>query len=234
MTTMVISRGWRRRTLKRALLAAGIAAPAVYVAGDVLAGLLYRGYSFKGQAISELSAYGSPVRPVMLGFLTAHGLLLVAFSAGLWQAGDQNKALRGVAVFLLPATLLGLVIHPFFPMSSRGMEPGFNDTMHQDLTLVWVFLILAAVICGAVAYRGPFRLYSTGSLVTMAVFGWLAGRNWQGVLDNLPTPWIGAFERTNAYIYLAWLAALAIMVMRRSRPDAKPEATPARMHAGAR
>jgi hypothetical membrane protein len=230
----VISRAWRRRTVKRALLAAGIAAPAVYVVGDVLSGLLYQGYSFKGQAISELSAYGSPVRPVMLAFLTAHGLLLVAFSAGLWQAGDQNRALRGVAVFLLPAALVGLVLHPFFPMSSRGMEAGFNDTMHATLTFVFVFLVLAAVICGAVAYRGWFRLYSIGSLVVMAVFGGLAAAAMPRIAGNLPTPWLGVFERANSYVYLAWLAVLAITVLRRSLADATPETTGTRMHVQAR
>jgi hypothetical membrane protein len=241
MTTMtsakscgeVISRAWRRRKIRRALLAAGIAAPAVYVVGDLLSGLLYKGYSFKGQAISELSAYGSPVRLLMLAFLTVHGVLLIAFSAGLWRAGDQNKALRGVAIFLLTPALLGLILHPFFPMSTRGMELGFNDTMHKDLTFVWVFLVIVAVIFGAVAYPGWFRLYSIGSLLAMAVFGGLAGTSMQNIADNLPTPWVGAFERTNAYVYLAWLAVLAITVMRRSLTDATPEITGTRVYAQA-
>jgi hypothetical membrane protein len=240
MTTMVsakswgevVSRAWRRRAVKRALLAAGIAAPVVYVVGDVLSGLMYQGYSFKGQAISELSAYGSPVRPLMVAFLIAHGLLLVAFSAGLWLAGDQSKALRGVAVFLLPAALVGLVLHPFFPMSSRGMEAGFNDTMHGTLTFVFVFFVLAAVICGAIAYQGWFRLYSIGSLVVLAVFGGLAGAAIPRIAGNLPTPWLGVFERAN--VYLAWLAVLAITVLRRSLTDATPAPTATRMRVQAR
>lgn len=219
----VLSRMWQGRTARRALLAAGIAGAGVYVVGDLLSGLLYEGYSFRGQAISELSAYGSPVRPLMVAFLTVHGLLLAAFGVGLWRSGDRNSALRGAAIFLFTAVVLGLIIHPFFPMSSRGMESGFNDTMHRDLTVVWVFLVLLAVVCSAVAYRGWFRFYSIGSLLVMAVFGWLAGTYMQGIADNLPTPWVGAFERINAYTYLAWLVVLAVPVMRGSLSGVKAE-----------
>ena len=48
----------------RVLLTAGIAAVVVYVIGDLLSALLYNGYSYLDQAISELSAFGSPVRPL--------------------------------------------------------------------------------------------------------------------------------------------------------------------------
>lgn len=44
----VISRAWRGRRARRALLAAGMAGAGVYVVGDLLSGLLHRGYSFKG------------------------------------------------------------------------------------------------------------------------------------------------------------------------------------------
>jgi hypothetical membrane protein len=214
---------WQRPTAKKALLAAGIAGAGVYVVGDLLSGLLYKGYSFKGQAISELSAYGSPVRPLMVTFFTVHGLLLAAFSVGLWRAGDRNRALRGTASFLFLAVMLGLVLHPFFPMSSRGMKTGFNDTMHGDLTVVWVLLVLVAVICAVTAYRGGFRYSSIGSLVVMAVFGWLAGTYMQDIANNQPTPWLGAFERINAYAYLAWLVVLAVTVMRRSIGVVQPQ-----------
>ena len=48
----------------RVLLMAGIAAVVVYVIGDLLSAVMYDGYSYIDQAISELSAFGSPVRPL--------------------------------------------------------------------------------------------------------------------------------------------------------------------------
>lgn len=219
----VTSRAWRGRTARRALLIAGIVAVGVYVVADLLSGLLYEGYSFADQAISELSAYGSPVRPLILTFFTVYGLLLIAFSVGMWRAGARRRALRWAAVFLLASTLVGMILHPFFPMSSRGMETGLNDTMHQVLTGVWGLFVLPAVVFAAVAYRGWWRLYSIGSLLIMMVFAWLATTAMQGLADNLSTPRGGLYERINAYTFLAWLAVLAVTLMRRSLNEREPE-----------
>jgi hypothetical protein len=60
----VIQHAWQGQRLRRWLLFAGIGAVAVYAVGD----------SFQDQAISELSAYGSPVRPLALTWLTLHDL----------------------------------------------------------------------------------------------------------------------------------------------------------------
>jgi hypothetical membrane protein len=94
-----MSRAWRSGTARKALLVAGIVAVGVYALGDLLSGLLYEGYSFKDQAISELSAIGSPVRPLKVAFLTTHGLLLVAFGVGVWRSGGRSKSLRWVGPF---------------------------------------------------------------------------------------------------------------------------------------
>jgi hypothetical protein len=48
----VISRWWRSRAAKKALVSAAIVAVVLYVLGDVLSGLMYDGYSYRDQAIS--------------------------------------------------------------------------------------------------------------------------------------------------------------------------------------
>jgi hypothetical protein len=53
--------GWRGIAHK-ALLACGIVAPLVYLASDVIAGMRWKGYSFRDQTISELNAIGAPTR----------------------------------------------------------------------------------------------------------------------------------------------------------------------------
>jgi hypothetical protein len=88
---------------------------------------------------------------------------------------------------------------------------------------VWGLFVLPAVVFAAVAYRRWWRLYSIGSLLVMMVFGWLATTAMQGVADNLPTPWAGAYERINAYTFLAWLVVLAVTVMRRALNEREPE-----------
>ena len=58
-----MSRWWRGPVTNKVLLMAGIAAVVVYVIGDLLSSFLYDGYSYLDQAISELSAFGSPFGP---------------------------------------------------------------------------------------------------------------------------------------------------------------------------
>jgi hypothetical membrane protein len=215
-----ISRWWQARTATKVLLLAGIVSAGIYVIGDVLSGLIYiynssRPYSFKDQWISELTALGSPVRPLMVTVVTVHSLLLAAFAVGILRAAGQNRILRWVGLALLVATAVAVWIHPFFPMSSRWMERSFTDTMHETLTFVWLPIIVVAVALSAIAYRGWFRLYSIATLLVMMAFGVASGIAIGGLEQN-DTPWAGVFERINAYSLMAWFIVLAVTVMRRS------------------
>ena len=109
-------------------------------------------------------------------------------------------------------TVLGLAIHPYFPMTSRWMESGFNDTMHGILSMAWGVIIFVAVGVSAVAYRGWFRLYAIATDVVLIGFGAVSGIAIQGIEQN-DTPWAGAFERINAYSLMAWFVVLAVMVI---------------------
>ena len=219
----VIARGWRSDTVTKALLVAGMVAAGVYVVGDLLSGVVYhwdRPYSFVDQWISELTATGSPVRPLMVGVITIHDLLLIAFGVGILRAAGQSKSLRWTGLVLIAATAFGLVIHPFFPMTSRW---SFTDTpMHGTLSMVWGVVTFVAVGLSAVAYRGRFRLYAIVTDVVLVGFGMASGIAFQGIEQN-NTPWAGAFERINAYALMAWLVVLAVTVMRRSLNRGTPE-----------
>jgi hypothetical membrane protein len=185
----VMAGGWRSRTATKALLVAGIVAVGVYAVGDLLSGLLYEGYSYRDQAISELTAFGSPVRPLMVAAILVHGLLLVAFGVGVWRSADR-RSLRWVGLLLVAAGLVGFPTHTVFAMSSRWMEGGFNDTMHIILSGVFSLFVFVAVALSAVAYRGWFRLYSIVTLVVLIGFGGAASIAIRGIEENL-TPWAG-------------------------------------------
>jgi hypothetical membrane protein len=199
----------------KVLLLAGIAAVIVYGLGDFVSGHLYKGYSFRDQAISELSAFGSPVRPFMVAVILIHGLLVVALGVGVWRSADR-RSLRLVGLFLIAAGMVGFPTHTVFAMSSRWMEAGFNDMMHITLSAVFGLFVFLAVTLSAVAYRGWFRLYSMATLLVLIGFGAAASFAMRGIEDNL-TPWAGGFERINAYAYFAWILVLAITIIRRSR-----------------
>ena len=102
----------------RYLLLAGIVAVGAYALGDLLSGLLYDGYSFRDQAISELTATGSPVRPLMVAVIMVHGLLLVNFGWATGGGRPEESALVGP--FLIAANMVGLILHPFFRCTREG------------------------------------------------------------------------------------------------------------------
>jgi len=209
----VVSGWWHKPRTTKLLLFAAIPAVVVYGIGDVLSGLLYDGYSFKDQAIIELSAFGSPVRPLMATLILIHGALLLAFGIGILRAA-RRRSVRWIG-WLLVANffVVGLWTHTIWAMSSRDLETGFNDTMHITLTTVFSLLIVAMMVLAAVAYRGWVRIYSLATLLAVSVFGMASVLAMRGLEQN-DTPWGGGFERINAYVYFAWLVVLAITVTR--------------------
>jgi hypothetical membrane protein len=209
-----VSGWWRSPRTTKLLVLAAIPAVVVYGIGDVISGLLYNGYSFKDQAISELSAFGSPVRPLMATLILIHGALLLAFGIGILRVA-RRRSVRWIGWLLVAGFfIVGLWNHTIWAMSSRALETGFNDTMHISLTMVFTLLVVAMMVLSAVAYRGWFRLYTMATLLFVAVFGGAAGSAIRGIEEN-DTPWAGGFERINAYAYFAWLVVLAVTVMRR-------------------
>lgn len=50
---------------------------------------------------------------------------------------------------------------------------------------------------GRAALGKRFRLYSVATIVSFVVFGALTGIDAPGIAKNLPTPWIGVWERIN-------------------------------------
>lgn len=224
--------GSRSRSTTKGLLICGFAAAAVYVVGDLVLGFVYKSsrlYSFKDQWISELTARGSPVRTGMVTVITIHDLLLIAFGIGVWRAGAdaQNRSLRWAGVALSAAHAFGLLIHSFFPMTSRWLEPNPSDWMHGASTAVWGIVISVAIVLAAVAIRGWFRWFSIVSLVVIVGSSALSSVAIQGMEQN-DTPWAGALERVSAYGFMVWLVVLASITLRPYRAETEPSLGSAR------
>jgi magnesium-transporting ATPase (P-type) len=109
----------------------------------------------------------------MLAVIIVYGLLCMGLAVGIWRSAGRSWSLRFVAVGLIVTGAIGLVLHPFFPMSSRGLEGDFTfrNAMHQNLTMVWALIISVTVVLAAFAYRGWFRFYSLATLVLLIAGG---------------------------------------------------------------
>jgi len=209
-------------THTRVLLSCGALAALLYMGTDISASLLYPGYSYQSQAVSELFAIGAPTRLWTATLLSISSILVFAFSLGIWGFAGSRRLLRALALAFAGSAVIGLLIWTAFPMHMRGVERSFTDTMHLALASnPFVLLSLGLAIS---AIPGRFRLYSLGTAAAMLTFAIPAFSYAKAVDLNLPTPWLGATERLSQYIYALWQLALAI-VLRRQVQSSKDQET---------
>lgn len=142
---------------------------------------------------------------------------MVAFACGVWICARSNRALRIVGGLLALYAALG-VFWPFAPMHLRDtLAAGggtWTDSAHIALGAVTVVLMFAAVAAGATAFGAMFRAYSIATLLTLAVFGVLTFLNAPRIGANLPTPWMGLWERINLARFPALESILAMICLR--------------------
>jgi hypothetical protein len=196
---------------QKILLICGILSSLLYVAMNIIAAVLYEGYSSASQTVSELSAIGAPTRPLWVMLAIPYTLLAAAFGLGVWLSAGRNRPLRVVGGLMIVYGVIGLF---WPPMHLRGVEPTLTDTVHIVFSMATVLLMMLAIGFGATAFGKPFRLYSIATLVILVVFGALTGLEAPGIPANLPTPWIGVWERINIGVFLFWVVALAVTLLR--------------------
>jgi hypothetical protein len=197
------------------LLVCGILSSLLY--GAMILVIRYEGYSLLSQTVSELSATGVSTRPLWMLLGAVYEVLFVAFALGVCLSAGGKRALRVVGGLLLAFGLLGL-LWPFASMHQREVLAAgggtFADTLHIVLGAVTVLLMLVAIGVGANVFNKRFRLYSIATFLILLVFGMLTGLDSPNISVNLPTPWIGLWERINIAGFLLWIAVLAITLLR--------------------
>jgi hypothetical protein len=200
---------------RKVLLICGIASSILYLAMNVFVPSLWEGYSLASQTVSELSAIGAPTRPVWVPLGLLYTVLLAAFGCGVWASADRSRALRMAGALLVADGVLG-VYWP--PMHQRAVLAAGGGTISDTLHLVWagatVLLMGLAIAFGAAASGARFRLYSVVTLAILVTFGVLTGLDSSGVAANLPTPWVGVWERLNIAAFMIWIVALAANLLR--------------------
>jgi hypothetical protein len=203
--------------LRKTLLVCGILSSLLYVGMTVFIAMQWEGYSSASQTISELSAIDAPTRSLWLPPAELYTALVTAFGWGVWMSAGRIRALRIVGGLVVVYGALGLV-WPFAPMHLReALAAGggtLSDTLHIVLASVTVILMLLAMAFGAAAFGSRFRLHSIASLVILMVFGVLTFLDAPGIAANLPTPWIGVWERINVGVFLLWVVVLATALLR--------------------
>ena len=198
---------------RKALLVCGVASSLLYAV--MIWGIRYEGYSLISQVPSELTAIGAPTRALWARLGWIYTLLISAFGVGAWKSANGNRAVRIVAGLILAYAALGL-LWPFAAMHQREVLAAggatWSDTGHVVLGGVTVFLMFLAIGFGATAFGTRFRLYSIVTIVVLLLFGGLTFVEAPRLQMNLPTPWIGLWERINISVFLLWVAVLAAVL----------------------
>ena len=229
MTTLQISKASVRPQPQRAsrtssvgrktLLACGILASALYAAMLVFVPMRWQGYSSASQTVSELSAIDAPTRSLWVALGMFYIVLALAFGLGVWLSAERSRRLRLAGGALIAQTFVSLF---WPPMHLRGIAPTLTDTMHIVFAIAWLILMLLGMAFGAAAFGKWFRLYSAATLAVFIVFGTLSGIDGPRIAANLPTPWVGIWERINIGASLVWVVVLAITLLRRARSGDTP------------
>ena len=200
--------------VRKILLGCGIVSSVLYVATVVLAPRRWEGYSSSSQTVSELFAINAPTSGLVVPLFLTYSVLVIAFGMGVWASAGRKLALRVAAVGLIGKEVLGFVVTLFFPIHLRGVKATLTDNMHGILTGVGVLFMLLAIGFGAAAFGKWFRIYSIATFLLLVVGGVLTGLDQPNLEPNLPTPWMGVWERINIYAYMLWVVVLAIALLR--------------------
>jgi hypothetical protein len=206
------------RAWRKALLACGIASSLLYAA--MIWTIRYAGYNPMSQVPSELTAIGAPTQALWARLGWIYTVLVAAFAYGLWTSAGRRRAVRIVGGLMLSYASLGFA-WPFAAMHQRdALAAGggtVSDTLHVASGAVTVVLMFLAIGFGARAFGTRFRRYSIFTMVVLLTFGALTFVEAPRLQANLPTPWIGLWERVNISVFLLWIAVLATVLLRDSK-----------------
>jgi hypothetical protein len=200
------------------------------IASSVLYALMiwtirYEGYDPISQVPSELTAIGAPTRTLWAQLGWIYTGLVAAFGFGLWRSAGRPRSVRILGGLFLAYASLGL-LWPFAAMHQREVLAAgggtFSDTLHVALGGATVLLMFLAIWVGATTFGKRFRLYSIGTVVVLLTFGVLTFVEAPRLQANLPTPWIGLFERINISVFLLWVVVLAAVLWQTDTSQGDP------------
>lgn len=204
-----------KERLTRLLLTFGILAAVFYLASDLICAISYQSYSYYDQAISELSAIGSPTANLWKTLTILFSPLVLLFGIGVTLLSD-NKLLLKITGLLIVLWGISGYAWLFFPMNMRGNIGSVSDTGHLILSGFTVLLLVVIIAFGSGVAGNKFRVYSFITIALMLFFGFLVGRMAPLVAANEPTPWMGIYERISVFTPMIWMSILAVVLLRTS------------------
>lgn len=213
-TTSASTRSEGQILLKKVLLGCGIISSLLYVAMNIIVPMQYPGYSSTSQTISELSAIGAPTRTLWVILGTIYTLLVTAFGWGVLKSAQHKRSLRIAGLLLIIYGLIGVVWPPMHQREVLAAGGGtLSDTLHIAITFVVIPLMLLVIAFGAASFGKGFSIYSIVTILALLGSGVFVGIDSPNLQANLPTPWIGVWERICIGVYMLWIVVFATKLL---------------------
>jgi hypothetical membrane protein len=203
-----------QRRIARALNAAGIAAPLLWLAAIAYIGGLRPDYSHYRHYISELAARGTSTQGLMqvAGFVLP-GLLVVAFGMLVGLSAQTKLAGAGAALLILSG--MARIVAGAFPADPccTAITPSLSERVHDTAGLAYVLMMGATVLVWSAVAEPTFRTrahwfrwYSLATLVAAITLPLLLIR-----LGSDPAN-VGLFQRASFAVLNLWILVFALVV----------------------
>jgi hypothetical protein len=130
------------------------------------------------------------------------------------SAMDRTLRITGTLLFIYG--IFGLFWPPMHQREVLAAGGGsLTDILHIVFAVITVLLMLVIIITTAVAMGRNFRIYSVITIIVLLIFGGLTASVSPDMEKDLPTPWMGVWERISIFAFLAWIIVLTIILLRR-------------------
>ena len=206
----------------QALLFAGVAAAAMYVAIVDVAAAFTPGYSHVAQPVSSLYQAGAPLGlPVAIAF-ACYNVLVVAFGAGVVERAAAGSARRRAGIGAgIAIVLVGIAgaLDDAFPQDPIGTAITTAGTLHIAFAAIASLLTVIAMALAAWWLLGrrdtrALALVSVASFVLILVSGPITA-----VATASSSPVMGLLERVTIFTFIVWMAVASVVLARDARRD---------------
>lgn len=200
-----------KRSTIQWLLLAGVFSSLWYFAINVIVPAYYPGYDLMTYTVSELSAIGSPTRAMWVPLAVMYVFFFGVFGLGVVQLGRVAPGLKVTGWIIIGYAVFN-VYWP--PMNMRGQPMAMTDILHIIWSIGTVGLMFVLMWRSRKLFGRGFNWFTVGCLVAFMVFGGLTFLEAPGIEANTATPFIGLWERLNIGIFLGWVIAFSILLIR--------------------
>lgn len=208
-----------QQPIRKLLYLAGLISPLWLVAGLVVTGSLYTGYSHVDQAMGLLGAVDAPTHALWpwLGHFPL-GLLLIAFGLGVYARHAHVRLARLSASLIIVHGLASLATGYFSCDAGCSLQyPSTQQNLHTVASVIMsASLLLASALWIVVARReGRKGLVWLSLVCTLFALGCLP---WMAAAMDVGRGF-GLFQRVNYFASLLWIAGLAWSLLKADRNE---------------